>query len=346
MHDMVYYYPEGHQAHAEAGHPERPDRVEAIRSALEEAGWWATYPHLKPLDLGEEILTAIHAETFLSTLDRVCRRGEHFDMDTYTTPASWELALDTAGGAAATAATVWQRLGKRGFALTRPPGHHATRMSAMGFCLVNNVALAAEYLLQQEGARRLAVIDLDLHHGNGTQDIFYRRGEVFYISTHQAPLYPGTGWLEEIGAGAGERTTANVPLPPFSGDQAFLTVMDTVILPLLDRFRPEMLLVSYGFDPHWSDPLGHLLLSAQVYGELIGRLTRWADEYCLGRIALFLEGGYNLEAARTCSLAVTAALLGYPCPPLTGKAAGPSPESEGSAWEAVVKQARELWTLS
>jgi acetoin utilization deacetylase AcuC-like enzyme len=107
-----------------------------------------------------------------------------------------------------------------------------------------------------------------------------------------------------------------------------------------------MLLVSYGFDPHWSDPLGHLLLSAQVYGELIGRLTRWADEYCLGRIALFLEGGYNLEAAGTCSLAVTAALLGYPCPPLTGKAAGPSPESEGSAWEAVVKQARELWTLS
>ena len=345
MHDIAYFYPQGHQAHAEPGHPERPERVEAIREALEKQNWWQPYPHLLPLDLADEVLHAIHSPAYLVALDRVCRRGQYFDADTYTTPASWDLALDAAGGAATIAATVWQRLARRGFALTRPPGHHATPGRAMGFCLLNNVALAAEYLIQQEEAKRLAIVDLDLHHGNGTQEIFYWRDDVFYISIHQSPLYPGTGTLEETGAGGGEGTTANFPLLPFSGDQAYRTLMDTLILPLLDRFSPEMILVSYGFDPHWSDPLGNLRLSAETYGELIGRLSSWADEYCQGRIALFLEGGYNLQAAKACSLAVVAALLGQPCPTKVNEAFGPSPDAESSAWESLVRRARNLWEL-
>jgi acetoin utilization deacetylase AcuC-like enzyme len=215
----------------------------------------------------------------------------------------------------------------------------------MGFCLLNNVAVAAEYLIQQEGAQRLAIIDLDLHHGNGTQDIFYRRGDVFYMSTHQAPFYPGTGDLREMGAGQGMLTTANFPLLPFSGDKAFLTVMEMLILPLLNRYDPQMILVSYGYDPHWSDPLGNLRLSASVYGQLIEALVSWADEHCQGRIALFLEGGYNLDAAQACSLAVVSALLGKPCPPLPGKAGGLCPEPEGTAWESVVRRACQLWGL-
>jgi acetoin utilization deacetylase AcuC-like enzyme len=345
MHELVYFYPQGHEAHLAPGHPERPERVEAIRESLERAGLWHIYPQLQPLDLPEETLHAIHSPEYLQTLNLVSRKGAYFDMDTYTTPASWELALNAAGGAAVVASTVWQRVARRGFALTRPPGHHATRDRAMGFCLLNNVALASEYLLQQDGASKLAIVDLDLHHGNGTQDIFYQRGEIFYFSIHQAPLYPGTGSIEETGQGEGLGKTANFPLPPFSGDQAYLTVMDSLILPLLDRFSPEMILVSYGFDPHWSDPLGNLRLSANAYGQLIDRLVRWADENCHGRIALFLEGGYDLDAARACSLAVVASLLGKPLPDLPGKAFEPSPDPEGTAWLPYVRQARQLWGL-
>jgi acetoin utilization deacetylase AcuC-like enzyme len=345
MHDLVYFYPQGHEAHVDPGHPERPERVEAIRETLERAGLWQIYPHLKPLDLPEEVLHAVHSPQYLQTLERVCRKGAHFDMDTYTTPASWDLALNAAGGAAVVASTVWQRLAQRGFALTRPPGHHATPGRAMGFCLLNNIALAAEYLRQQDGAQRLAIIDLDLHHGNGTQEIFYQRGDVFYFSIHQMPLYPGTGSIEETGAGEGLGRTANFPLPPFSGDRAYRTVMDNLILPLLDDFKPEMILVSYGFDPHWSDPLGNLRLSAGAYGGLIASLVHWADQNCQGRIALFLEGGYNLEAARACSLAVIAALLGRPLPDLSGRAYEPSPDPEGNAWQSYVQQARRVWRL-
>ena len=168
----------------------------------------------------------------------------------------------------------------------------------MGFCLLNNIALAAEYLLQVEGARRLAIVDLDLHHGNGTQDAFWRRGEVLFISTHQSPLYPGTGMISERGAGGGLGANANLPLPPLSGDSAFQAAMGEVILPLLDRFAPEMLLVSVGFDPHWRDPLGHLLLSAGAFAGLIASLEDWAGQHAGGHIALVLEGGYDLEAAK------------------------------------------------
>lgn len=181
MDQLVLFYPTNHAAHAERGHPERPQRVEVMRAALETAGWWEQYPQLAPLTLSESVLHTIHSPTYLNILQRVCARGEHYDADTYTTPASWQLARAAAEGAAAVAQAVWQGRARRGFALTRPPGHHAIRSAAMGFCLLNNIALTAEYLIQQEGAQRLAIIDLDLHHGNGTQEAFYKRGDVFYF---------------------------------------------------------------------------------------------------------------------------------------------------------------------
>ena len=340
MKEIVYYYPSGHEAHREPGHPERPERVEAIRAALAEAGWWDEFPHLEPLEIPVDVLHRVHDPEYLAHLKKVCQRGRHYDMDTYTTPESWKLALNAAGGGIAVVQAVWQREAKRGFALTRPPGHHATRDRAMGFCLLNNIAIAAEYLIQQYGAKRLAIIDLDLHHGNGTQDIFYRRGDVFYISTHQSPLYPGTGRIWETGEGEGEGTTANFPLPPMSGSEAFTSVMAELILPLLDRYQPEMVLVSYGFDPHRSDPLGGLLLSADTYGELVAHLTAWADQNCEGRIALLLEGGYDLQAARDCSLAVTGALHGESWE----IDAEPAPR-EGLNWQGMVQEAKRIWDL-
>ncbi len=342
MDDLVYFYPEGHQAHFEQGHPERPERVEAIRQALREAGWWDEFPRLEPEDVPEGVLHRIHDPEYLSHLKMVCQRGQRYDMDTYTTPESWQLALNAAGGGIAVADAVWQREAKRGFALTRPPGHHATRVRAMGFCLLNNIAIATEYLIQNRDASRVAIVDLDLHHGNGTQDIFYRRGDVFYFSTHQSPLYPGTGWMSETGEGGGEGTTANFPLPPMSGNEAFLTVMDGLILPLLDRFNPEMILVSYGFDPHRNDPLGGLLLTADTYGTLIERLVDWADQNCEGRIALFLEGGYDLDAAKICSLAVVATLLGEEWD--GDEAERPAPR-EGLNWQGIVQEAKKIWNL-
>jgi acetoin utilization deacetylase AcuC-like enzyme len=230
---------------------------------------------------------------------------------------------------------------QRGFSLNRPPGHHATKNRGMGFCLLNNVAIAAEYLIRERGAVRVAIVDLDLHHGNGTQDIFWQRRDVLYISTHQSPLYPGTGMLEETGEGYGRGYTANFPLPPASGDRAYQTVMGELILPLIDRYEPEMILVSAGFDAHWRDPLGHMRLSADGYYKLIAELRRWADIHCGGRISLVLEGGYDLGAIGTSAQAAAAALLEEPWEdPI-----GPSPRLEGSSWQSVVRKAKDIWAI-
>jgi acetoin utilization deacetylase AcuC-like enzyme len=345
MEKLVYFYNQGHEQHFEAGHPERPERVESIKLALVEKNYWEIYPKLPAFELPGHILTSIHTSEYLRILEDTCRRGVHFDADTYTTPASWELAHNSAGGAAAVARSVWLREARRGFALTRPPGHHATADRAMGFCLLNNVALAAEYLIQEEGAGRLAIVDLDLHHGNGTQDIFYSRGDVLYISTHQYPHYPGTGWINETGTGAGHMANANLPLPPYSGDGAFTRGMDEFILPILERFQPEMVLVSYGFDPHFDDPLGNLQLTSKGYGELIQKLVDWTDENCLGRIALFLEGGYDLRAAKACSLAVVAALIGENFPDRYDQRMSQDFEGEPEAFNSILQQAKHLWEI-
>jgi acetoin utilization deacetylase AcuC-like enzyme len=346
MNDLAFFYPDGHEGHFEIGHPERPERVEAIKSALEEFGYWQAYPQLEPDKISNDVLWAIHNPEYLTALKEICERGMHFDADTYTTPASWDLALNSAGGAIAVARTVWLGAAQRGFALTRPPGHHATSQRAMGFCLLNNIALAAENLIQEEGAHRLAIIDLDLHHGNGTQDIFFSRGDVFYLSTHQYPHYPGTGWLNETGTGLGEMRSANFPLPPFSGDPEFSTVIDEVFLPLLSRYQPEMILVSYGFDPHFEDPLGNLQLTSSGYGKLIEKLVLWADQNCQGRISLFLEGGYDLKAAKACSGAVVAALLGEDFPVRFDQRLSPKHHGESSTFTSILEQTKLLWELT
>jgi acetoin utilization deacetylase AcuC-like enzyme len=341
MDQLVWYYPQGHEEHAEYGHPERPERVEAVVAAIEKAGWWEPYPQVGPDAVDDEILEAVHTPVYLRQLEQISASGGRLDMDTYTTRASWDLAHKAAGGAIAVARRVWQGEAARGFALTRPPGHHATCDRGMGFCLLNNVAIASEYLLQRAGAMRLAIVDLDLHHGNGTQNIFWDRDDVLYLSTHQYPHYPGTGRLSEVGEGRGKGFTANFPMPPGSGDEAYGAVMESAILPLLDRFQPEMVLVSYGFDTHWLDPLGHIALSAAGYRGLVASLSAWADANCQGRIALFLEGGYDLDAAAACTLGVTSALLGLEWQdPL-----GPSPRPESQAWRSMLAQARQLWDL-
>ena len=296
---------------------------------------------MEPIQVATDLLMSIHDLDYLEKLEHVSSLGLRIDMDTYTTKSSWDLARKSVGGAIAVAKAVWFRNVKRGFALTRPPGHHATINRGMGFCLLNNVAIAAEHLLQLEGAIRLAIVDLDLHHGNGTQDIFWKREDVLYISTHQYPHYPGSGKLNDVGEGSGMGANANFPMPPMSGDKAFGEVMEEAIIPLLDRFAPDMILISYGFDTHWSDPLGNILLSADGYYKIIESLTNWSDDHCNGRIALFLEGGYNLDAAVACSEGVIAAMLGRSWNDIMG----PSPQKENYAFREMLKRAKHMWGL-
>jgi acetoin utilization deacetylase AcuC-like enzyme len=341
MHPIAYFYPEGHETHSLPGHAERPERVETIRTALQDARLWDLGPQLQPESVDDKVLSTVHTPEMIEVVKRASASGLSIDIDTYTTPASWPAALNAAGGAIATARAVWRREVATGFSLSRPPGHHATRRHAMGFCLLNNVALAAENLLQNENAKRLAIVDLDVHHGNGTQDIFYEREDVIFFSSHQVPLYPGGGQLNERGEGAGEGETVNMPLPPDSGDAAFRAYYEELVPTLLDRHQPEMLLVSLGFDSHWKDPLANLLVTARGYGEAVRSLTSWANANCHGRIALVLEGGYDLEADAACGVAAVQALLGKPIEDKLG--AGRIRERDD--WRQVYGVLKKIWDL-
>jgi acetoin utilization deacetylase AcuC-like enzyme len=338
---LTLYYPEGHQSHYFPGHPERPERVEVIRSGLEEIHLWDEFPKVDPLDLSEDILSSIHDGKYLEILKQASSLEKMLDPDTYTTRESWQLALNAAGGAAAVAESVWDGKSKSGFALTRPPGHHATPSRGMGFCLLNNVAIAAEYLLQEKGTSRISILDLDLHHGNGTQDIFWNRRDVSYISLHQSPFYPGTGSITEVGGGEGEGHTLNLPVPIRTGDLGFRSLIGEVVLPFLNKIKPEILFVSFGFDTHWRDPLGSLQLSASGIHQIFVDLRNWVDDNCQGRMGVFLEGGYDLEAGRACGQAVGSSLVDRAwLDPL-----GSSPSAEGEDWRQILAEAKNIWDL-
>jgi acetoin utilization deacetylase AcuC-like enzyme len=342
MDDLILFYPDNHQLHSSPNHPERPERIEAIRQSLEEEGIWTQYQFVQAANIPESVLHAVHTPEHTKRVQQASQKGGSIDADTYVTNSSWQLALNAAGGGLAVAEAVFSRDARRGFALCRPPGHHANPDRAMGFCLLNNIALAAEYILQNHLAKRIAIVDIDLHHGNGTQDIFYHRPEVFFCSIHQYPLYPMTGVASEMGVEKGVGTNLNIPFPPYAGDMARQAAWELVIQPLLENFQPDMLLVSAGFDAHWRDPLGHQLSTANGYGQLVTELTAFADQNCEGRLAVFLEGGYDLEAGAACALAVTQALLGMDWEDTIG----PSPLPEDTFWESRLQQVIKQWNLS
>ncbi|MEK6221743.1 MAG: histone deacetylase, partial [Chloroflexota bacterium] len=338
---FVYFFPEGHQKHAEPGHPERPDRIEAIKKSLNNFNLWKKYPKLKPSLIPDDVMHNVHYPEYLIALEIASKTGKRFDMDTYITTSSWQLALNAAGGTIAVANSVWEREAMSGFALSRPPGHHATPTRAMGFCLINNIAIAAEYLIQEKKATRIAIIDIDVHHGNGTQDIFWARDDVLFFSVHQSPLYPMTGNKTEVGIKNGEGKTVNIPLPPNAGDMARREAIDTIIIPLLDKFLPEMVLVSVGFDAHWKDPLAHQHASASGYAEIISKINNWATKHCEGKFMLVLEGGYDLEGCSASATCVIQTLLGEEIIDMVGK----TPVKETSDWEQSLMEIRSIWQL-
>lgn len=306
-----------HAAHDAEGHPEHAARLEAVEHALERSGLRAAcrVAQARPADTAQ--LLAVHEQRLVDLVRRASDLETWLNPDTYTTAGTWDAALDAAGGAAQAVDALLGGQADNAFALGRPPGHHANQREAMGFCLFNNVAVAAQHAIARYGLRRVAIVDYDVHHGNGTQDIFYQDGHVLFCSMHAYGLgfYPGTGGEREVGLEGGYGATLNVPLPFGTGDTGALQCFDALIAPALRGFRPELLLVSAGYDGHGADPIGPLALTVAGYEALTRRLIDLAGELCGGRIALVLEGGYNLNALAACVVAATRALLGLPPQP-------------------------------
>jgi acetoin utilization deacetylase AcuC-like enzyme len=246
----------------------------------------------------DELLCLVHDAAYVARVAEACRRGERLldSMDTAISAESEHVARLAAGSVARLALEVGRGKFRRGFAAVRPPGHHAERDLAMGFCLFNNVAVAAAHLRATGTASRVLIVDWDVHHGNGTQHIFERDPDVFYFSVHQWPLYPGTGGRDERGIGAGVGATLNCLLSPGAGDDEFLSALRDELVPAAERFRPEFVLVSAGFDAHWRDPLAQLEVSTEAYAEATRIVCGIADRHAGGRLVSMLEGGYDLDA--------------------------------------------------
>jgi acetoin utilization deacetylase AcuC-like enzyme len=297
------------------GHPERIERgqvMRAIAAAWQQRGRIVQAP--RPATHVE--LRRVHSDAHLAAIDKTAGRAASLDPDTYTSPDSRDVALLAAGAAIAGVDAIVQSRTTRVLALVRPPGHHAERERAMGFCLYNSVAAAAAHALAL-GIERVVVMDYDVHHGNGTQWIFYDDPRVLYISTHQYPFYPGTGAAEDVGLGKGAGFTLNVPLEAGSTDGDYSEVFKTLVVPAIDQFRPELMLISAGFDAHERDPLARMRLSASGYAGLTKTLCDAADRHCHGRIVAVTEGGYDLTALKACLESSITVLDGGPVPQTT-----------------------------
>jgi acetoin utilization deacetylase AcuC-like enzyme len=278
------------------GHPERRERVAVLLDLLAQQEGLESIP---PRPASGEELALVHDGAYVEQVEATKEIPRYsFDADTLTSPQSYETARLAAGGFLALLDAIMAGSVRNGFAFVRPPGHHAERTRAMGFCLFNNVAVGAEYLRRKHGLSRILVMDWDLHHGNGTQHMFERDPGVLYVSTHQYPYYPGTGALEEVGQGDGEGYTINLPFPAGFGDAEFAEAFTMVVEPIAHQFEPEFVLISAGFDAHLRDPLGGLQATEAGFDLMSRSLLRIAEQHAGGRCAAILEGGYDLTAIR------------------------------------------------
>lgn len=297
--------------HDTGDHVENSRRLVDAMSYLKETGIKEKLTCLPPrlASLGE--LEMVHAPEYISYVKSKAEKGGGWlDPDTVMSPKSYEAALYAAGGVLAAVEAVMKGDVDNAFALVRPPGHHAIHDRAMGFCIFNNVAIAAKFALSKFNLNRVLIADFDVHHGNGTQDAFYADPKVLYFSTHQYPFYPGTGWMDETGAGEGEGTTVNFPMAVGWGDEEYLRAFNEVLVPVARRFQPQLILVSAGFDAHWADQLAMMKVTITGFAQMAMILKELAAELCQGRLVFTLEGGYNLRVVASSIKAVFDMLLG------------------------------------
>ncbi len=290
------------------GHPERPDRISAIERALEKERFASLIREQAPMAEMESLILAHPESHVVSVRDLSPREGlVRVDEDTVMSPGTYEAALRGAGGAVRAVDEIMTGQATNAFVAMRPPGHHAERTKAMGFCFFNNAAIAARHAQTRHGAERVAILDWDVHHGNGTQDIFWNDASVMYCSIHEAPLYPGTGALSETGE---HGTIVNAPLNAGDGSEVFRDAMDSMVLPRIDAFAPDLIVISAGFDAHWRDPLASLNFTEADFAWATQKLMALAEKHCGRRIVSVLEGGYDLEGLSKSAAAHIDALMG------------------------------------
>ncbi|MCP4134236.1 MAG: histone deacetylase [bacterium] len=280
------------------GHPERAERINAIDNKLRSAPYYNDLVRVKPCIRDMKYIEAIHSKSYIKdTRSQIEKGAPHLDsMDNPVCTRSYDVALQAVGGSLEMCDTIMKGDAVNGFCAVRPPGHHAEKEYAAGFCIFNNIAIAAKYLQSEYGVGNIAIIDWDVHHGNGTQHSFEQDRSIYYISTHQFPHYPGTGSLHEKGRGRGKGYTLNIPMEAGSSDTDYLRAFNKLIIPVLDTFKPEVLLISAGFDAHKLDPLSSIRLTTDGYYQFTRLLMEAAGKYSKNRVIAFLEGGYNLDA--------------------------------------------------
>lgn len=277
-------------------HPEAPERLQAIDSQLKKTGVWDQLTHFPPLSASKELLCLAHDKDLVEfNLKQSGKENFEIDGDTILSPQSIGVALEAAGaGILAVDLIFKQKQHSRIFAAVRPPGHHAEKKRSMGFCIFNNIAIGAAYAIEKKYIKKVLIIDWDVHHGNGTQDIFYERDDVFYFSIHQSPLFPGTGSAGERGSGAGSGCTLNVPLNAGQGDKIYNDALSKSLSQIEKTFSPDLVLISAGFDAHVSDPIGGMNVTDKGFADMTGEVVKFANKHCQGKIISMLEGGYNL----------------------------------------------------
>lgn len=277
------------------GHVERPQRLSSVIAHLRRTELWDCLRHFTPASADMDVVSFVHPYPYITKIQKACKNGLHYlDSDTVVCEQSYRVALLAAGSTIEAAQVVVSGEADNAFCAVRPPGHHAEPERAMGFCLFNNVAIVARWLQKKAACERVAIVDWDVHHGNGTQAAFYDDPSVFYTSIHQHPFYPGTGSADEIGCGEGRGSTLNIPVPAGLHDADYLEHFQTTIIPALNNFSPDFILISAGFDAHRRDPLGQMRLSAPGFARLTELVVTQASKQCEGRLVSILEGGYDL----------------------------------------------------
>lgn len=299
MSDLSFVYHKDFLNHdTGAGHPERPDRLRTLINHLITKPLWKEINHVQPQVAPLEWVEKVHPIEHIKTIERRCKNGETVldTGDTHVCRASYDVALLAAGGMLLGIDEVMNGKSKAAFCAVRPPGHHAETATVMGFCLFNNIAIGARYAQSKYGVERVAVLDWDVHHGNGTQEIFYSDPSVFYISLHQYPFYPGTGAANETGIGKGEGFTLNCPMRAGSTEKDYIEAFHSKILPALGKFHPDLIMISAGFDAHKDDPLASILLTEESFAKMTELVMDVASKHCGEKIVSVLEGGYDLQA--------------------------------------------------